>query len=112
MEAEVKPAEVEEVKVDEEPKKKTRRPNRGSSKTTKTSRKSKKQRKQLKNKFFKSIKYAILVVLLCTANFAFAVNSVEASNIPAMKTIAVKFVLAMLGVAFFLNFNICRFVFI
>ena len=40
-------------------------------------------------------------MLLCTANFAFAVNSVEASNIPAMKTIAVKFVLAMLGVAFF-----------
>lgn len=55
----------------------------------------------MKNKFFKSIKYAILVVLLCTANFAFAVNSAEASNIPAMKTIAIKFVLAMLGVAFF-----------
>lgn len=42
VEAETKPEIVEETKVEEEPKKKTRRPNRGSSKTTKTSRKSKK----------------------------------------------------------------------
>lgn len=42
VEAETKPEIVEETNVEEEPKKKTRRPNRGSSKTTKTSRKSKK----------------------------------------------------------------------
>lgn len=56
----------------------------------------------MKNNFIKSIKYAMLVVLLSTANFAFALsNNAGDANIPAIKTIAVKFILAMLGVAFF-----------
>ncbi|MBD5401693.1 hypothetical protein HDR58_02670 [bacterium] len=41
--------------------------------------------------------YAILVVLFGTANFAFA----KSANIVAMKTVAVKFTLAMLVIAVF-----------
>lgn len=52
----------------------------------------------MKNKFYKNLLNAILVVLLCTTNFAFAAG---ASHTAEIKTIAVKFVLAMLGVALF-----------
>lgn len=51
----------------------------------------------MKNKFnYKNI-IAILVVLFCTTDFAFAKNS----NIAAIKPIFVKFSLAMLGIVFF-----------
>lgn len=52
----------------------------------------------MKNRFTKYISYAILVVLLCTTNFAYAINT---SHLAEIKTIAVKFILAMLGVALF-----------
>jgi hypothetical protein len=51
----------------------------------------------VKNRFSLKNIFAILVVLFCTTDFAFAKNS----NIAAMKTIAVKFILAMLGIVFF-----------
>lgn len=51
----------------------------------------------MKNKFFYNLLNAILVVLFCTTNFAFAQNS----PIAGIKTIAVKFTLAMIGVALF-----------
>jgi hypothetical protein len=51
----------------------------------------------VKNRFnYKNI-IAILVVLFCTTDFAFAKNA----NLNAIKLIAVKFTLAMLGIAFF-----------
>ena len=49
----------------------------------------------MKNKFVNRI-IAILAVFLCTANFAYAV-----SIPPEVKTIAVKFSLAMFGVVLF-----------
>lgn len=51
----------------------------------------------MKNKFIKILSYAILVVLFGTANFAYALPSLSAE----VKTIAVKFSLAMLGVVLF-----------
>ncbi len=51
----------------------------------------------MKNKFFINFVCATLVVLFSTTNVAFA----QASHIAEIKTIAVKFVLAMLGVALF-----------
>lgn len=51
----------------------------------------------MKSNFFNKILYAILVVLVCTTNFAYAKNP----NIAAIKTIAVKFSLAMIGVVLF-----------
>ncbi len=53
---------------------------------------------KVKNKFFNCFTYAILVVFLCTTNFAYAINK---PHLSAMKTIAVKFSLAMLGVVLF-----------
>jgi hypothetical protein len=51
----------------------------------------------VKNKFnYKNI-IAILVVFLCTTDFAFANNA----GIAAIKPVAVKFTLAMLGIVFF-----------
>ncbi len=52
----------------------------------------------MKNKILTNLSYAILVVLLCTTNFAYAINK---PHIAAMKTIAVKFSLAMMGVVLF-----------
>lgn len=52
----------------------------------------------MKNKFQKVLSYAILVVLLCTTNFAFAQNP---QNIIAMKATVVKFTLAMLAIVVF-----------
>lgn len=51
----------------------------------------------MKNKVSCKFLYAILVVLFCTTNFAYAQNP----NIAAIKTIAVKFSLAMIGVVLF-----------
>lgn len=51
----------------------------------------------MKNKFYKSLSYAILVVLLCTTNFAYAQNP----NLELMKPIALKFVFAMVGIILF-----------
>ncbi len=50
----------------------------------------------MKNKFLNRIYIAILAVFLCTANFAYAV-----SISPEIKTVAVKFTLAMFGVVLF-----------
>lgn len=52
----------------------------------------------MKNKFLKNLSYAILVVLICTTNFAYAIDT---SHLAEIKAIAVKFILAMLGVALF-----------
>lgn len=51
----------------------------------------------MKNKFIKNLSYAILVVFFSTANFAYALPSLPQE----VKTIAVKFTLAMLGVILF-----------
>ncbi len=51
----------------------------------------------MKNKIFKNLIYAILVVLFSTANFAYAAPTIT----PEMKTIIVKFSLAMAGVIVF-----------
>lgn len=52
----------------------------------------------MKNKFLANLSYAILVVLLCTTNFAYAINR---PHLSAIKPIAVKFSLAMMGVILF-----------
>lgn len=51
----------------------------------------------MKNKFINNLSYAILVVFFGTANFAYALPSLPQE----VKTIAVKFTLAMLGVILF-----------
>ncbi len=50
----------------------------------------------MKNKFIKNIFIAILAVFSCTANFAYAVTIP-----PEIKTLAVKFSLAMFGIVLF-----------
>lgn len=52
----------------------------------------------MKSNFSINLLRAILVVLFCTTNFAFAQNNIPVAEI---KTIAVKFLLAMFGVFLF-----------
>jgi len=52
----------------------------------------------VKNNISRNLLYAILVVLFCTTNFAFAQNS---TNMIILKSTAVKFTLAMLGIVGF-----------
>ncbi len=51
----------------------------------------------MKNKFFKILSYAFLVVLFCTANFAYSRPALP----PEIKTLAVKFTLAIFAVVLF-----------
>ena len=54
----------------------------------------------MNNKFIQKLIYAISVVLLCTTEFAYAVEQSPEAKL-AMKTVITKFSLAMLGVVVF-----------
>ena len=54
----------------------------------------------MNNKFIQKLLYAISVVLLCTTEYAYAVEQSPASK-DAMKTMVTKFSLAMAGVVVF-----------
>lgn len=51
----------------------------------------------MQNKILKALKYSVLAVLLATANTVYAKPTVTA----AIKTVAVKYSLAMFGIIFF-----------